>query len=333
MTDAPIAGEGHEAAPLVSVGVFAYNHEGFVVDAARSVVASTFADWELFVVDDGSSDATGEVASRWAAELSDPRVSVVRDGENRGLASRLNEVAGRARGTWLAVLGGDDQYLPDGIQALVAGTEPGVDVVWGDLEVMDEAGRSKGYARPSDTWQGSTARRYRHPGRPGPDLLRVNNFVSGTSPLVRLSTLRAAGGYTPGVRNEDLDLWLRLGHDHHFRYVDRPVARYRVVPGSSSRSEQAAVLDQARIAARMLEAGTYPREGLARLVAMRWVLSVARSRGRAPVSLRDVAQVSGLSRSELLRQVPRAGFDPVAMSATALVQRRLQEVPWPASRS
>jgi glycosyltransferase involved in cell wall biosynthesis len=317
----------------VSVGVFAYNHERYVVDAARSVVASTFTDWELFVVDDGSSDATAEVACRWAAELSDPRVSVVSDGENRGLASRLNEVAGRARGTWLAVLGGDDLYLPHGIEFLVEGSEPGVDVVWGDLEVMDEAGRSKSYARPRDTWQGSTARRYRHPGRPGADLLRVNNFVSGTSPLVRLSTLRAVGGYTPGARNEDLDLWLRLGHDHLFRYVDRPVARYRVVAGSSSRTEEAAVLDQARIVARMLQAGTYPREGLARLVAMRWVLSLARSRGKPPVSLRQVAQVSGLSRSELLRQAPRAGFDPIAMSATALVRRRLQEVSWHASRS
>lgn len=310
--------------PSVSVGVFGYNHERYIVDAVQSVVDSSFQDWELFIVDDGSSDGTFEVVSLHVEDLADPRIRLIADGMNTGLAARLNQVTGLASGEWLAVLGGDDAYLPEGLATLVSGFEDGIDVVWGDLEVVDVEGASKGYARPRDTWQGSTARKYRTPAPPGLDILEFNNFVSGTSPLIRLQALRQVGGYTEGVRNEDLDLWLRMGRDHSFRYVDAPVARYRVVPGSSSRSEAAALRDQAEIVGRMVRADAYPRDRLARLLAMRWALSLGRSHGRSAVPLRELAAESGLSIREIGRQAPRAGFDPVALSVGAFVRRHVR---------
>jgi glycosyltransferase involved in cell wall biosynthesis len=308
---------GESSKPLVTVGIFAYNQHPFVGDAIGSVLESTFDDWELVVVDDGSSDATADAAHEALGPPSDPRARLLADGQNVGLANRINQVARSARGEWLAILGGDDAYLPEGLKRLVDGIDDTVDVVWGDLEVVDWRGSTKGYARPRDTWQGPTARRYVKPGCPGTDILRVNNFISGTSSLVRVRTVLEAGGYTPGCRNEDLDMWLRLGHDHLFRYVDEPVAKYRVVPGSGSRSEKAAVLDQAALARRLGEVGAYPPEGLARLVAMRWALALARSHGRPVLTLAEIAEVSGLTRGQILRQLPRAGLDPIALSLRA----------------
>jgi glycosyltransferase involved in cell wall biosynthesis len=316
--------DGHGAGvrpPHLTVGVFAFNHEAYVGEAVQSVLRSSFDAWELVIVDDGSSDGTSRAIQAAIEGLNDPRIHVVGDGQNTGLANRINQVLDMARSPWLAILGGDDAYLPDGLAHLVAGTDVRVDVVWGDLEVLDESGRSQGYARPRDTWQGDTARKYVNPGTPGEDILRVNNFISGTSSLVRVSAVTDAGGYTPLCRNEDLDMWLRLGQDHLFKYVDAPVARYRVVPGSTSRSEVSSLLDQAGIVRRLLAGDRYPREGLARLLAMRWALSVARGRGRPAVGLTELADESGLTRAELGRQLPRAGLDPIAWSIRAGLRR------------
>ncbi len=119
-------------------------------------------------------------------------------------------------------------------------------------------------------------------------------------------------------------MWLRLAPNHGFKYVDASVARYRVVPGSSSRSEAAALLDQAELAARLRASGGYSEKGLARLLAMRWALTVGRARGRPPVSLGDLSRTSGISVSELLRQLPRAAIDPVAGSAIAGVGKLMR---------
>lgn len=303
--------------PLVTVGVFAYNHAPYIVEAVASVLDSTFPDIEVWVVDDGSKDRTADVAGDYLRSRADPRASLLADGRNKGLPARINEVAERARGEWLAILGGDDAYLADGLETLASAIEPGVDVIWGDLDVMDQSGGSAGYSRPRDTWQGPAARRYLRPGSPVEDIYRHNNFISGTSPLVRLAAVRAVGGYREGCRNEDLDMWLRLGRDHAFKYVGASVARYRVVPGSNSRSEGAAIRDQAELASRLLQQGGYSEQGLARLVAMRWALSVGRTRGRPPASLGQLSEVSGIPAAVLWRELPRAAADPLVGSVAA----------------
>ena len=178
----------------VTVGVFAYNHEAFIAEAIQSVLTSEPTPCELIVVDDGSTDGTATAIQSVIGGRTAPSVRVIADGQNVGLAARLNQVLGLTRTPWLAILGGDDAYLPDGLARLAAGAGEDVDVVWGDLIVMDQSGHPKGYARPRDTWQGGTARKYVRPGPVGNDILRVNNFVSGTSTLVRVRAVQAAGG-------------------------------------------------------------------------------------------------------------------------------------------
>ena len=309
------------ARPLLTVGIFGYNHRRFIGEALTSVLESAFGDLEVWVVDDGSSDGTKEVVAAVLAERPDPRVQVLADGRNMGLPARINDVIDRARGDWLAILGGDDAYLPEGLGTLVGAIEPAAAVIWGDLEVMREDGTPKGFCRPRDTWQGPAALGYRQVGSPVADIYQFNNFISGTSPLVRIEAVRSVGGYYVGTRNEDLDMWLRLGPSHGFKYVGASVARYRVVPGSSSRSERAAVRDQAELAGRLRRAGGYSERGLARLLAMRWALSVARSKGRPPVSLGELANTSGLSLASLRRALPRAAIDPPAGSVAAGLRR------------
>ena len=116
-------------------------------------------------------------------------------------------------------------------------------------------------------------------------------------------------------------MWLRLGPNHGFKYVGTSVARYRVVPGSSSRSEGASVRDQAELAAALLVKGGYSESGLARLLAMRWALSVGRTKGRPPLSLDDLSIASGIPVAALRRELPRAVADPLAGSLVAGARR------------
>lgn len=300
-------------APLVSIGVFCYNQGRFLGEALSSVARQEYPSLEVFVVDDGSADDSAARASKLVAAGQLPPTTLIVDGENRGLGHRLNQVLEAARGEWVVWLAADDQLAPNAVSTLVAAADESIAVVFGDLAVMDEGGRSRGYSRPRDSWQRSTALTYScRPRPPLPDMFRVNNFVPGGMALIRRKVLLDAGGYDPAVRTEDFDMWLRIGWSANFRYVAAPAGRYRVVAGSTSRSERVNTLDQAAIMGKHWGSGDPSRDrGYARLAAMRWALAVGRGRGRAGVRLREVSEVSGIPFRALLREVPAAALRPI----------------------
>ncbi len=111
----------------VSVGIPFYNAEQTLADAIRSVFAQTFQDWELILVDDGSSDASAEIAQA----VEDPRVRILSDGVNRGLVYRLNQIGQLARGRYLARMDADDLMHPERLSRQVEylDANPKVDLV------------------------------------------------------------------------------------------------------------------------------------------------------------------------------------------------------------
>jgi glycosyltransferase involved in cell wall biosynthesis len=292
--------------------VICFRQGRYLDDALASVAAQDYPHLEVVVVDDGSDDGSANVAREMIVAHGLEAV-LVDDGVNRGLGHRLNQVLELAHGEYVLWLAADDQLQPDAVAALVAAADTTTDVVFGDLSVIDEQGRSRGYARPRDSWQRATALRYRdRPGAPLPDMFRVNNFVPGGMALIRRQVLLDAGGYDPEVRTEDFDMWLRIGWTTKFRYAAVPVGRYRVVPGSTSRSERINTLDQARIMGKHWPtADAHLARGYARLAAMRWALAVGRGKGRSAVSLREVSSASGIPYRRLLRETPAAAARPI----------------------
>lgn len=117
------------AAPLVSVMMPAYNAGRFIGRAIESVLAQTCADWELVIVDDGSTDDTAAIA----AAFGDARITLMRQA-NAGEAAARNTALSRARGTWLAFLDADDAYLPHHLETALGYLErhPGCDAVYTD---------------------------------------------------------------------------------------------------------------------------------------------------------------------------------------------------------
>ena len=99
---------------LVSVIIPAHNREAYLPTAIDSVLAQTFSDWELLVVDDGSEDSTPKIAQEYARQ--DSRIHYLRHSPRRGAQAARNAGIRASGGRWIAFLDSDDQWLPDSLE-------------------------------------------------------------------------------------------------------------------------------------------------------------------------------------------------------------------------
>ena len=206
----------------------AYNSAATIAEAIESVRRQTRSDWELIVVDDGSPDATADVAEGFA----DPRVCVLRDPQNRGPAAARNRGISLAQAPLVCTLDSDDLWLPRYLETMASTLEanPAASVAVTDAWVLDEA---TGRVRKR------SAMAFQDPPEPFPDdaqtllveLLR-RDFIYN-SVAVRRDALLAVGGYDERLWvGEDWELWLRLAAAG-FRFIRVPqLAVYRQRAGS-----------------------------------------------------------------------------------------------------
>jgi glycosyltransferase involved in cell wall biosynthesis len=123
--------------PPVTVGIPFYNNGKSLLNAVKSIFAQTFQDWELILVDDGSTDGSLDVA----LSIDDPRVRVLpRDGKNRRLAARLNQIAQAARGEFIARMDADDMSHPQRLAKQLAFFEAhkDIDVLGTSMYVLNQ---------------------------------------------------------------------------------------------------------------------------------------------------------------------------------------------------
>jgi glycosyltransferase involved in cell wall biosynthesis len=195
--------------PLVTVGISFYNAERTLADAIRSVLSETLADWELILVDDGSTD--GSLAT--ARSVADARVRVVSDGRNLGLAARLNQIAQLARGKYLARMDADDMMHRDrfATQVEVLDQNPAVDVVGTGMYILDTQDRPVG-KRVTSSASISVGRVF------AGDCLKHATVMGKTDWFRR-------NAYDPTFRRtQDFELWCRtIGHS---RFARIPVCYY-----------------------------------------------------------------------------------------------------------
>jgi glycosyltransferase involved in cell wall biosynthesis len=114
------------ARPLVSIVVPTYNRVELLPVTVRSIQEQTFTDWELILVDDGSTDDT----ERWAHCLDEPRMLYVRRHHSASIAATRNAGVRQARGEWIAFLDSDDRWLPDKLAQQLARLGEQPDARW-----------------------------------------------------------------------------------------------------------------------------------------------------------------------------------------------------------
>jgi len=244
--------------PRVSVVMTAYNREQYVEEAIRSVLGQTFPDFELIVVDDGSTDGTAAIVGRLAAE--DPRIRVITQ-SNQGIVRAANVGCAAARGEYLARFDSDDVCFPDRLARQVDFLDhhSSFAVVAGIAQVIDERGHPGGFL---DYHADRSSLR---------GLMEQGCWIIQPAALMRRDAFEAAGGYRQGFAPaEDYDLWLRIADDHDLANLpDPPVIRYRVHATQASdrhKRQQAIGGLAARTATRMRRStGRDPLDGVIEL--------------------------------------------------------------------
>src|SRR5580704_6162410 len=136
--------------PALTIGLPFYNSAATLRLAVESVRRQTFEDWELILIDDGSTDGSSEMID---GEL-DGRMRLVRHADNRGLAYRLNEITSLAKGEFVARMDADDLMHPRRIKRqLEVLRDTGVNIVTSDAFVIDDTNRVLGGRPPSRFYQ------------------------------------------------------------------------------------------------------------------------------------------------------------------------------------
>lgn len=216
--------------PLVSTIMPAYNAEQYIEAAIESVLAQTYENWELMVVDDGSIDGTAEIVRRFAA--SDARIKYIYQA-NQMLARARNNGIRHSEGSLIAFLDSDDLWLPEKLELQVAAIEAErADLVFSDGWVFvdeDAADETQPYGARSGCFSGAEMFR----------LGFIENQIPVLSVLVRRDVLMRANCFDedPCYRNcEDYDLWMRLADGGAVFYgMPDKLFRYRHRSGSMSR--------------------------------------------------------------------------------------------------
>lgn len=214
--------------PLVSVLIPAFNHERFVQRCLDSVLEDPYPAKEIVIIDDGSTDNTGDLIAEWvAAHGHDIPIEYVRRG-NKGVAATLNELAARARGEFFRLGASDDYLLPGGLAAQVQYllAHPGKGAVIGDSIVVDQEG-SKLHDSGMCDLHGADKRLYC-----SDDGIRraviTRWAVGGPVTLIRKSALETVARWSEGLRIDDWDLFLRLAARDALGFIDVSVCAYRL---------------------------------------------------------------------------------------------------------
>ncbi|WP_152053995.1 glycosyltransferase family 2 protein [Tautonia marina] len=228
--------------PAVSVVIATYNYGRYLAGAIDSVLAQTFADFEVVVVDDGSTDQTPEVIRRY---LEDSRIRYLRH-EHLGQPRTKNAGIRAARGRYVAFLDADDRWLPSKLEKQVALFEvdpnPQIGVVYSRRGWIDDQDRPihRGERTPL---RGDVLAPLFH--RP---------FVCFSSSMVRRSVLDEVGLFDETTQYSiDYDLWLRIALKYHFDFVDEPLILYRTGHANMSSRQHERVWCVRRILYRFLD--------------------------------------------------------------------------------
>lgn len=229
----------NERSPRVSVVTIVLDGERFLADAIESVQAQTDPDWELVVVDDGSTDRTPAIAQAFAD--ADPRVRIVRHpgGQNRGMSASRNLGVAESRGEYVAFLDADDVYRPEKLarQAALLDAHPEADMVYGPSENWYSwTGRPEDAGRDVERRLGVEPETLNAP----PSLARA--WLSGEAQtpgtcgvLIRREAIEAVGGFEEDFRGlyEDQVFFFKLALRTPIYVHGESLDRYRHHPGST----------------------------------------------------------------------------------------------------
>jgi len=199
-----------------------YNHAHLIGRAIRSVLSQSFQDFELIIVDDGSTDNTEKVVEGFP----DERLRYIRHDKNRGACAAMNTGIREARGDFIAFLDADNEWFPEKLEKQVTAFSklpPEFGVVytsWWGIK-----GTDKYYGPTRKTKSGDIHR----------DILAIETVIDTSSVLVKKECFEKAALFDERLHHRmDWELFIRISRYYYFYHVNEPLFNYYVLAGSMS---------------------------------------------------------------------------------------------------
>jgi glycosyltransferase involved in cell wall biosynthesis len=239
--------------PKVSVIIPAFNAMKFLDDMLQSIAAQTFQDYEVIIVNDGSSDGI----KTWFTQISDPKVKLISQA-NQGAAVARNTGILQSQAEYIALLDADDLWEPTKLakQVQILDQEPQIGLVYTWVALVDRQGNPTGKIRSDET-----------EGDAWEKLIEHNVLECCSTPLIRRECFEKVGLFDSQISqgscgSEDWDMWLRIAERYAFRVVPEPLTQYRQHEDNGSKNWTIMEQDYARIVSKTFASAPPDRQHL-----------------------------------------------------------------------
>ncbi|WP_081990238.1 glycosyltransferase family 2 protein [Psychroserpens sp. Hel_I_66] len=201
--------------PLVSVLMTAYNRENFIASAIESVMASTYQEWELIILDDGSKDRTVEICKSY--ETKDERVKVFVNEKNLGQFKNRNKIVDYANGEYIKYLDSDDLIYPYGLEQLVYYMEQFPEAGYGLCSIeQDNEQLFPIMLSPEETYKRHFVEK------------KAVFHKAPLSSIIKTKVFRDLGGFPHEAVSGDLAMWCELSLSNNVILMPHGMVWYRV---------------------------------------------------------------------------------------------------------
>jgi len=212
----------------VSIIMPVLNGERYISTALESIVAQTFKNHELIVVNDGSTDRTAEIVDSFAGKLN---IKCVCHPARKGIAVSVNDGLRTSSGDFITFLDHDDMWLPDALATQVSYLDqhPDVGMVYCDFQTID----------PQGSVIEESVAQCRERQRPSGDVFQklfLDSFIAAIGALIRKECFDRLGGFDETLLWGDYHMWLRIARHYRIDYVPKVLAMYRQHDSQSTRS-------------------------------------------------------------------------------------------------
>ncbi len=206
----------NEHLPSISVVMSVYNGEDFLKEAVESILQQTYTDFEFIIINDGSTDSSGEILRNYASK--DPRIVLIEQ-ENAGLIAALNTGIATAKAELIARMDADDIAHPERFerQKNFMDSHPDIAVLGTDITLIDDKGKTiRNSIYP------------RHGIKMDDFIYKLGSPVAHPSVIMRKEVVMRIGGYRNAYKHaEDYDLWLRIHKIASLDNINIPLLFYR----------------------------------------------------------------------------------------------------------
>lgn len=211
---------------LISVIMASYNYEKFLAEAINSVIAQSFSDWELIIVDDGSSDNSIKLIEKFCAQ--DERIKLVihENHENKGLIETLKLGVSKAQGDWVAFLESDDMWEENCLQTRVESIQnTAVECVFNDIKFIGEVPEKLSKLHEKNR---KFLNKKNWPCNMFYDFGIRNRIMTFSSVMIKKDCFKDFNWNCPNNKLFDWWLYIHIAYLNKFLYKDIPLSFWRI---------------------------------------------------------------------------------------------------------